>query len=58
MVHRKAEASCTGATCIRRAGGKVVFLPVGLAYDPKPLGAEARQLKGGWQRAHFICLYR
>ncbi|WP_090640448.1 hypothetical protein [Neobacillus massiliamazoniensis] len=45
-IARKAEAPWSGATGIRRAGVKVGFyLHDGLAYDPEPLGAEARQRK-------------
>ena len=41
---KKAEAPCPEATGIRQAGEKVGFyLLDGLAYDPEPLGAEARQ---------------
>jgi hypothetical protein len=41
----KADAPCSGATGIRRAGEKVaLYLLDGLAYDPEPLGAGARQL--------------
>ncbi|WP_335437556.1 hypothetical protein [Neobacillus drentensis] len=44
LLNRKAEAPWSGATSIRRAGGKVVlYLLVGMAYDLEPLGAAARQ---------------
>jgi hypothetical protein len=43
-INLRSFPSCTGVTGIRRADEKVaLYLLDGLAYDPEPLGAVARQ---------------